>query len=490
MTSRSSKQIVLLMRHCVRSTKTTIKICDGNGNNNSRDVNITDYINVPLPDYGVPPMWCTPKGLDYIEKEGQFIINQVVLPESPSHLHVNFVVDESHRDVDTAIALSKGMKEALELGQLVTFSGLDEIELATDLFKPEGGSNDTYVDPEALCPRTEYTLQDLSHQIEKQINDLEATSLLDEQLEGVLELLVTLGAAGPNLLALDRDQYKCPGTGQVGLLWELLIQLPHAALYSKASNVKPFLPTATDQEIYRMLYLADCIRSLKGVGNILSAKKGIIMAKSMLAALRQHETNRLIKKGNMKETLTLTVFVGHDGDLDNIATALGLRWTMPAPYFHTEDQVGRVVATPPGSGILLSSTAADVEDVSMSFLCPVNLIGNESTDHQLTPIFTTDGMEDKMTMDELESRLAKTLDQYPSLLSCYEKSPTFPKVSGTPREVYAEDVASWPVITLIASNAIFLLLCLLCQCYQRRKSYGGKYAEVELQTRAKGAELT
>ena len=65
---------VLLLRHCVRSTKTEIEMCNGNSDKDSPEtkVHISDYITAPLPDYGTPPMWCTEQGINIMAETGRY----------------------------------------------------------------------------------------------------------------------------------------------------------------------------------------------------------------------------------------------------------------------------------------------------------------------------------------------------------------------------------------------------------------------------------
>ena len=153
------RQIVLLLRHCFRSTKALVKECplDDNEAVDTKVSNLSDFIKAKLPDFGVPVNWCTPFGLDIIQQQGRFLASNVALkasaaskqPTQPStHIRFHLISDTSHRDVDTAMALSNGMKEILHqqtqrnsistTTSSLTYSGLDSITLAQELFKPEG----------------------------------------------------------------------------------------------------------------------------------------------------------------------------------------------------------------------------------------------------------------------------------------------------------------------------------------------------------------
>ena len=137
------RNYVLLLRHCVRSTQSrpTIKVCDGdydantnsnstahNNDNNttakSRRANVTEYIKAPCPEWGVPSLQCTERGMSIIRRLGHYLVDNVINATPNTHVVVHIISDDSHCDVDTLLALTKSMKYSLEnVSPFPSFSG-------------------------------------------------------------------------------------------------------------------------------------------------------------------------------------------------------------------------------------------------------------------------------------------------------------------------------------------------------------------------------
>lgn len=433
-------------------------------------MDISKYISAPLADFGVPPMWCSPEGMDIIEDEGRYIVNEVIRVGSISkaeHIRFHLLSDTSHRDADTAYALAKGMKESLLetagiTSDLLTFDGLNQVQFAPGIFKPEGSSNEenqSATDNSKPCPRIEYTLEELSHEIEERFTN----ELNEDEVQKMIDLLIRRGGV-ENTSPFDSkvpfhysiDDYQCPGKG-IGVTLEILKQISEMAVYSRASDVFPsFLPDATDEEVYQMLNVADHIRTLQRMNNIRAAKGGLVLAKSILAAIplrNDSETWPNKKRNHNEDTVTVTIYIGHDSDIDHVATALGLQWNVL--YGGSPDHIGGVLSTLPGSGLIFSTSAANDNgstDVSIKYIHATTLVErNNATLHQLEPVFMAD-ME-SLSVEILQGRLQATIDRYPTLRPCFKNAPILPY------HITSEKVNLTSASLLLLLNAVVLLGC-------------------------------
>ena len=477
---------VLLLRHCVRSTKTEIEICNGNSDKDSPEtkVHISDYITAPLPDYGTPPMWCTEQGINIMAETGRYLMNHVMNEFDPeiTHVNLNIISDTSQRDVDTSLALLRGIKEELmNTSSITSFRGVDDIKLAPSLF----GSDDP-TGP-MMCPPDE----DIKDNIHERIDALPPQDFYVQDVLGLLTNLGLLANNVPNNIENILDDWKnqhCPRSA--GLYLNLLKKISEMAFYSRASGIDPpFLPTLSEEELYKMLYVADYVRTLERMDSDVAVKKGLIIAKTLLNSVLRPEktaTPSMAIRSNDRSSATITIVVGHDSNIDHVATVLGLRWTMPPPYFSgSRNQVGKIVSSPPGSGIIFASSN---QDVSMSYLVPANLMdsNNSTLNFDLVPIYTVDGKSHgKISTSDLRKRLVATMNKYPSLHSCYENAPNGLGESSD----YQESSLS---ISLVRIASILLTLALLINVVllavlrrrQRRREYerviGANIRDVEV----------
>ena len=427
------RNYVLLLRHCVRATRSTIKVCDRNRSEvTTRAINISDYTSVPLPQWGVPEMWCTESGLDIIKKTGSYFINQVLkVNEKIKHVDIRLISDTSQRDVDTTMAISLGMKEALltNFSSTVSFSGLDQVLYSPGIFGPEKIQTGQVA---PLCPQMDYSLQELADEIAEQSKKI---SLSEEDIESAFNLTKRIIGDGEAILSTfqnDGNDHQCPT--DLGMHLNLLKAYAEMLFYSRASDIDPpFLPAATEEDVYKLLDVSAYIHSSTRLNNIRAAKGGLVLAKSMLEALKRSSSTSagLIPK----DTIRITMYVGHDTNIDAVASALGLRWTLPPPYLNGQG----LVFSPPGSGLLFVSSDGDdshTADISSNFLFPTFM--NDPVEFQLAPVHAIFSEQFSEKCDELsgardtkkifdirqlECRLSNTLRRYPSLSECYNRAP-------------------------------------------------------------------
>lgn len=492
---------VLLLRHCVRSTKTQIKFCDCDGSDSSslvgegdpatpagsqKLVNLSDYIDAPMPRWNVPPMWCTEAGLEMIEQLGSYLLETIVGSDHDSrgddtgnrnnilgtkfprrNLRVQIVSDTSHRDADTALALAQGMRDALAStldGTILQTSSLDTIEFHHDLFKPEDDR-----DQGPLCP-IEYTDQELRHQIAEQTSKIDPMTKMGSNTSDLLLFLRKLGGFNSStaslllsMLSLSHD-CSCLDYFGMGLPMELVKEMAEMAFYSRASGMDlPFLPSATDPEIYQLLEWADFIRSSERLNNIRYAKKGVVLVKSILEAISNRIENSPWTSSRLDELITLTVFAGHDSDIDAVATALGLTWTLPTPY-----RKG-FLSSPPGSGILVSTY--DDGTSSLAYVYPTFLTDGNAL-LQSVPISSTEPYNSigLSTIDDIRRRLLRTLDLYPAINQCYEKAPTFVEsIDG--KQMLRQNTIFIAIGLILNAGLWAIIVCIRrCSCCRQRRT--------------------
>jgi hypothetical protein len=153
-------------------------------------------------------------------------------------------------------------------------------------------------------------------------------------------------------------------------------------------------------------------RYILSIGNNEAAAKGGVIMARILQEL-EHNNNHA------------TFMIGHDGDIDAVATALGLSWNLPHPYHPGYSP------TPPGSAIHFSY---DGNKVEISFLAPILLNAqapylNSSGILEEVPVFFTSDFDQEITirdnvtvlssMASLRSRTLHVLGQYHSgALTC------------------------------------------------------------------------
>ena len=234
-TAHRNHHVVLLL-HCLRSTRSAIKVCNGDDNNdaNSKDsktkhwiANLTEYTKkAPLPECDVPPLWCTVRGMDIIGNLGRYVINNVVTinninaasSNNMQHVVVKIISNTAQWDVDTSLALLRSMKESLTTKSLL-FSGLDQIHINHEVF-----SYTTTSENNSTCPTIDSSDQERSEHISNRVSHLPPS---DFHVQDVLDLIIRLG--GLDESTLD-DGSRCPGG--MGLSLDLLKSIAEMASYS------------------------------------------------------------------------------------------------------------------------------------------------------------------------------------------------------------------------------------------------------------------
>ena len=450
---------VFVFRHCVRSTSTTIKsAADGH-------THAADYSAVPLPQWGVPENWCTPGGLSILRNSAAQLLQDAELTNP------KLVADTVMRDHDSAVAFMRG----LGLAQA-------SVQLAPGLFDPE----DPDIGPVPPCAAAaNYTDAEVHAQVSERLASLPRPGSLADDL-ALAESLVGAGAAPLTSLA---EPSVLP-TGKLAGAPNALKRVAQQIVYAFASGVPyPLLNgrNATADEMHRLLAWQHWARAVKDV-HVGKAVENAMLLRSVLDEL-DGTAPPTTSSGNGVGVGNATrgaVYFGHDGNLDGLATLLGLEWEAP-PYV---SMGGRLTPTPPGSALRFTRrTAADGarEEVRVSFVYPVFTAGDTppgggsvgaggeggeggggggggarrdaSGALRTTPILTG------LTMAQLRARAEEGLVRYPAARACFDAAAAVPLPSaddaaGAAVRSCASDEGGWVafVVLLLLFVAVGLLV--------------------------------
>jgi hypothetical protein len=168
------------------------------------------------------------------------------------------------------------------------------------------------------------------------------------------------------------------------------------------------------------------------VGTTESASRGAVLVRTMVDAL-QFDT---VDRSDLGDTVT--VLVGHDTDLDAIATAMNVAWEFRAPYSTDKNSLDWY-STPPGSAIFITheqeSSNREGGVVTLSYFYPVfNLKANDGTIQtwDLIPLQLRNSSGDSgivmnenatiLTWRQFQQHINTTLQQYTGAMDCYNSA--------------------------------------------------------------------
>ena len=326
--------------------------------------NVTSYIGIDWPDFETPEDWCTGAGAEHAKEVGAQII-QNFFHDAPS-IKVKIISDTVERDVTTSFQLAEGMSEAAQTAQ-IPISGLDSPEYDPILFDPltpiedsdmegNGGTNQ-------LCQFTNDNVWAvLNSNINSQLNDVtkRPSISLGEAID-IVEKHAGVGQVGSmkdiiqdptHPLHLNNNLHELRGPINV------IHMIAEAVFYAKLSSIG-FMPNITTPEIFQLLEWHYYKRNVLAARNVMSASAGSVLLHRILQFLSGENDDP-----DDHDTDTVTIFVGHDGDLDHLATVLDIDWSFPLPY--TENSQ---LPTPPMTGLYFA-----------------NSDGNDSFENQYTDI--------------------------------------------------------------------------------------------------------
>jgi len=452
-----------LMRHCIRSLEDTgsIDMTMPEGvNDDAVSTSVSDYFAAPLPDWKVPSKWCTELGADLAETMGTLFWENYVIGQDRQGLDgikvkVEIIADESQRDIDTAYNFAMGIED-MEETDPPTNDGVHVLSYAPWLFSPDYLCTTEYFDDEA-----KQKMEKRFAKVQKPEEDAVTTLHRLRDIMGESNLSVD---SIPGTWDIQLDKTKTDLTGALNLL----SHMGEMFFWSRASHI-PFAPLATSTDVYKFLQWENYKRSVLNVGSPRSAYHGALLGNAMINVLKdgyyaQHSQNITTGVADEEEEEyddRVTVLVGHDTDLDAMATVLGIAWDLQAPYLPSPDGAS-LLPTPPYSGIHVKRNV-QTGHISLSYLYPVfsnaktgewwsqkrnlhmdsaplqfeekpvvsNLVLQDhpamrSTSSRIDN--TTTRLEFPDALDRLEERLQSMLGGYTGAQTCYQKAEDYRNV--------------------------------------------------------------
>jgi hypothetical protein len=508
---RSQQHHVFVFRHCVRSTGSIVKLqpfphsllngspTNKNANTEQYLYNTSDFTASPLPNWNTPDLWCTEGGMAIMKETGKFLWNNKIniiptdLDNDTVRIKFQFISDTSQRDVDTSFALAEGLSEAATVAsaeESIVIDGLDDLVYDPVLFSPLENnthwqsSRSTSSSAHAPLCETMFTEEQLNHDIDLRYQKAPPP---EPGLVATLQLLRDLGGVGPLGPPAEKEENR-EGYGKYVNVVKIFAQM---MFYSRASGIQPpFLPNATRSEVYGLIDWIHWSRSVLNIDNVESVTEGAVLAQAVLEVLETGQYNGGSPRsdhlaGVMQEDeddydIRITIIVGHDGNQNTLASALGIRWQLPAPYqSRLQDS-----ATPPGSALHFSHDT-DSGSLEMSFLYPV--FGTDWTLNQTgavgsVPLSFVDSSSDtffnavKINNDVgateipasddgrsgvqlLREHLFSVLGEYPGAMECYDAAVSRTVSSSPMTHVDSNsNKINWLIAGTLLGNA-FLILC-------------------------------
>lgn len=318
------------------------------------------------------------------------------------------------------------------------------------------------------------------------------------------------------------------------LAWNLVKYIAQSITYSRASGIVNDINTnITIAEYYNLMAWEHWSRHILDVGNNLSAARGGIMMVRILQELRMMDARTnddadgdYIIDGidddmfeeeedgeDADEEVEATFIIGHDGDIDALATALGISWNLPPPYHPG------YTATPPGSAIhfvydvdqgqieisvmapMFFSNGDDDRGERMNYLnasgilveVPVEFVdhlGAKSGGSAATVTAATNA-EVFPSLDALRNHTLNTLRGYSGSAECFEAAETLtaPDLLLLPHQHGPTTTPDHTASTMMLFGGLlgFAMSALVLHCVHRKRYYPtstkqhrGTYAEMVL----------
>ena len=245
------------------------------------------------------------------------------------------------------------------------------------------------------------------------------------------------------------------------LAWNLVKYVAQSIVYSRASGID-YWENVTPGDVYNLMAWEHWSRSVQNVGNNIAAASGGVLMARILRALNVNHQN------------DVTFIIGHDGDLDAVATALDMSWTLPSPYHSA------YTPTPPGCGIHFSYDDSD-EKIEISFLAPIffsdrSLNLNTSGILVEVPVkfgsFETNSRGGTATivssLDALRDRMLSTLRKYSGSMECFEAAEEMWSLDQIPSKATPDHAGS---IALLVGGVLVFAITMLFQCLRRRSPH-------------------
>lgn len=268
-----------------------------------------------------------------------------------------------------------------------------------------------------------------------------------QEAEAEMEALIGVGSAGP-LAALGpptvRDDGSLHGSvavlkhfGQMllyafasGVPWYAGLRLEPStrtrSLGLCCSRVRATLThrdrrNTTREQLYRLIAWQHWFRAVASV----HAEKAVANAALLHGVLAALDAPAAGAKGSPGPPPGVTVYFGHDGNLDGLAALLGLQWAAP-PYESGEG--GALLPTPPGSGLLFDlDEAADLLSVAYVYptfvsAAPAPLALNTTGVLERAPVLEGGRQFGPTSLESFRQRALAGLQSIPGAADCYERA--------------------------------------------------------------------
>lgn len=323
-------------------------------------------------------MWCTEGGMDIIKNTGKDLVDSFDFDPAS----VRFYSDTIMRDGDTAFSMMMGM-------------GIRHraIDFDLDLFQPHNSE----VDP-CILPSSEVAAKERRARFDVVPFPWDYKAALAEMQD-----IIGVGPAG------RLEDIDGPGAGVVvdaegvptgGV--KVMTEFGQVLLYAYASGL-PFL-NATDEQINKFIGWQYWDRSVSEIQSQVATKNAPLL-------------HRILD--DLKTGSGTPVYVGHDTNIDGMAALLSLKWDTQ-PYTPTSAE-GKLLPTPPGSGLLFEYEDGVGEDQGTVKLTYVYRVFNNTGDFKLSRSdIATYG-----SISEFEEAVHAGLKKFEGAEECFNKRKAF-----------------------------------------------------------------
>lgn len=301
---------------------------------------MTQFTDLPLPDWGVPDFWCTPGGGSIMRRTGEHLRKELF--ESLDDSFVDVVSDSKQRDTYTSQMLLEGML------------GLNNMAKARVRFDPVLFAplhNNACTNPISDA--------DLTAEVQRNLANIPYPSNIEKACR-LAEKFLGVGPAG-HLADLSQSEVLASRGGQAAIGGVVLV-LKHFAqllMYSFASGVPYSLhDEPSPDEIYELYSWEGWYRRVAMSTNV--------------SALKNARVLRAIADMLATPGPRVTLIVGHDGNLNGLGEMLNLSWDAP-PY-------GNFSSTPPGSAIHFEADDETGNNITVNLRYPVFIDKSGVTD--------------------------------------------------------------------------------------------------------------
>jgi len=312
-----------------------------------------------------------------------------------------FVSDKSPRDVQSALAMMTGMAETVVLPKArqqqqpsknpsssssYEIQGLDTMEIDPPLFHPfeSNGYRSQTIQQEQVCtkPPKEEIQKAIQERLQRIPPPTNLSNIMDwiKMRTGIHDVFHVFETNDPNhgRITISKDGQHFQGA------FNLVKYIAQSVFYSQASGIADggsgggghsdgggsggittnesdyYWNNITMEEIYDLISWVHWSRDIQDVGNPLAAANGGVLMARILQGLKIINDDHQQQQQQQHHD-DVTIILGHDTDLDAIATALGMTWELPPPF------LPGYKPTPPGSGLHF---AHDGKEVEISFVAP------------------------------------------------------------------------------------------------------------------------